>query len=231
LSPHAWERLGLLTPGLIDTRHEYDHVFGIYVPIAIGVFAVIVLAMTFAVLVYRVRPSRPPEQAARWHENNPLEGGYAIGLALVVAFLLYVTFTAEHRVDTVAAAERPALTIDVTGAKWEWQFAYRGYGFTTQSGTAGRQPLVVPTGEAIRFTLRSLDVIHAFWIPALRYKRDLTPGSVQQITLTFTRTGVFGGQCAEFCGLRHSDMVFAVHAVSPTSFATWARSRGKGPVP
>ena len=161
--------------GLVNTRSEYDHLFSIYVPIAIGVFVLIVIAVLVAVLIYR---RRPPERAARWHEHNPLEGAYAVLLACVAAFLLYLTFTAEHKVDTVANQERPAV-IDVTGSKWEWTFAYPAYGITVRSGTVGRQPLVVPAGEAIRFRLTSVDVIHSFWIPALRYKHDAIPGSVQ----------------------------------------------------
>ena len=212
---------------LISTRHEYDHLFSIYVPIAIGVFLVILLAVLGAVFIYR---RRPPERAARWHENNPVEGIYAVILACTAAFLLYLTFTAEHRVDTVANRQRPALIIDVTGSKWEWTFSYPAYRFSVRSGTVGRQPLVVPAGEPVRFQITSTDVIHSFWIPALRYKHDAIPGSVQVTTLSFSR-GVYPGHCAEFCGLRHSDMVFTAHAVSPAAFATWARSSGRGPTP
>jgi cytochrome c oxidase subunit II len=213
--------------GLVSTRSEYDHLFSIYVPIAIGVFALIFVVMLVAVLIFR---RRPPERAARWHEHNPIEGTYAVLLACVAAFLLYLTFTAEHKVDTVANQQRPSVVIDVRASKWEWSFTYRRYGFTVRSGTVGRQPLVVPAGVAVRFNLSSLDVIHSFWIPALRYKHDAIPGSVQVITVTFSR-GVFPGQCAEFCGLRHSDMVFTTHAVSPGAFTAWARGKGAGPTP
>jgi cytochrome c oxidase subunit II len=216
-----------VTWGLISTRSEYDHLFSIYVPIAVGVFALIFVVVLGAVLVFR---RRPPERAARWHENNPIEGTYAVLLACVAAFLLYLTFTAEHKVDTVANRERPAVVIDVTGSKWEWTFTYPAYGFSVRSGTVGRQPLVVPAGEAVRFRITSIDVIHSFWIPALRYKHDAIPGSVQIATLSF-QPGVFPGQCAEFCGLRHSDMIFVAHAVSPRAFAMWARGRGRGPTP
>lgn len=187
-------------------------------------FAAIVLAVAMAVLRYR---GRPPERASRWHENNPLEGAYALVLALTVAFLLYLTFSAEHRVDTVAARETPALTVDVTGAKWEWTFYYPRYGITHRSGAVGREPLVVPTGEPVRFDLRTLDVIHAFWIPQIRFKHDLIPGSTQAVTLSFSEAGLFQGACAEFCGLRHSDMLFNVRAVSPAQFRAWAGSGGK----
>ena len=209
---------------LVDTRHEYSHLFSIYVPIAVGVFVVIVLVTVTAVLKYR---RWVPERAARFEESNRLEGGYALLLACVVAFLLYLTFTAEHRVDTIANRQRPAVTVDVTGAKWEWTFTYPAYGITHRSGTVGRQPLVVPVGEAVRFNLRSADVIHAFWIPHLDYKHDLIPGSTQVVTLTFSRTGLFQGECAEFCGLRHADMLFNVRVLSAGRFGAWARSGGQ----
>jgi cytochrome c oxidase subunit II len=213
--------------GVISTRTVYDHLFSIYVPIAVGVFVLILGLVLVAVIVFR---RRPPERAARWHENNPIEGTYAVLLACVAAFLLYLTFSAEHKVDTVANRQRPAVVIDVTGSKWEWTFTYPAFGFSVRSGTVGRQPLVVPADEAVRFRITSVDVIHSFWIPALRYKHDAIPGSVQIATLSFS-PGVFPGQCAEFCGLRHSDMIFVAHAVNPASFLTWARSRGRGPTP
>ncbi len=212
---------------LVDTRHEYQHLFWIYVPIAIGVVVAVALLTGFAVLRYR---RRAPDAAARWHEHNRLEGGYAVLLGLVVGFLLYLTFTAEHRVDTVSAQERPALVVNVTGAKWEWTFSYPRYGITRRSGTVGRQPLVVPTAEAVRFNLTSVDVIHAFFVPEVRFKRSLFPGNTQSVTLTFPNAGTFQGQCAEFCGLRHADMTFVVEAISPAAFVRWARSGGRTPV-
>jgi len=209
---------------LVDTRHEYQHLVSIYIPIAIGVLAVIALAIAYCLLRYR---RRPPERAARWHENNRLEGSYAVLLAAVVVFLLYLTFTAEHRVDTVSAREHPSVTVDVVGSKWEWTFRYRNYDITQRSGTIGHEPLVVPTGEAVRFNLSSADVIHGFWVPQIRFKRDVFPGTNQSVTLVFANAGSFQAQCSQFCGLRHSEMLFTVRAVAPAQFSSWARSGGK----
>jgi cytochrome c oxidase subunit 2 len=207
---------------LVVTRTEYKRLFDIYVPIAIGVFVVVAALILFAVLRFRRRPA---ERAARWHENNPLEAAYALVLLGVVVFLLYLTFRAEHRVDTVAAEERPQLEVDVIGAKWEWHFNYPAYGINRYSGTVGHETLVVPTNEAIRFRLVSLDVIHELWVPELRYKHDLIPGYPQYMTLTFPQRGTFPGECAEFCGMYHSRMIFTVDAVSPSEFTAWARSQ------
>lgn len=210
--------------GLVDTRHEYDHVFSIYVPIALGVLALVVAVVVVAVLRYR---RRSPEAAARWHEHTRLEGLYGLILVATIAFLLYVTFSAEHQVDTVAARERPQLTINVIGARWEWHFNYPEYGIDRYSGTTGEQSLVVPAGEAVRFRISSQDVIHAFWIPELRYKHDAIPGSTQQATLVFEKAGTFAGACAEFCGLYHARMLFKARVVAPAAFAAWARAGGR----
>jgi cytochrome c oxidase subunit 2 len=210
-------------PALVQTRHQYEHVFGIYVPIGLGVFAAIVLTTLLVVARYR---GRAPEQAARWHENNRAEAAYAAVLVCVIAFLLYVTFGAEHQVDTVSAQESPQLTVDVYGSKWEWHFHYPSYGIDRYSGAVGRESLVVPTGEAIRFRLISRDVIHEFWVPELRYKHDLIPGMAQSVTATFPRGGTFAGECSEFCGLYHARMLFTVQALSPAQFGAWARSLG-----
>jgi cytochrome c oxidase subunit 2 len=206
--------------GLVNTRQQYYRVFDVYVPIALGVFALVVVLTLTAVVRYRRRPAH---QAATWHKHEPLEGAYALLLALVVAFLLYLTFSAEHQVDTVSARERPAVTIDVIASKWEWTFRYPRYGISVHSGETGLAAFLVPVGQPVRINLTSVDVIHAFWIPELRYKHDAIPGSTQAFTLDFPSPGLFDGQCAEFCGLRHPDMLLAAHAVSPARFAAWAR--------
>lgn len=208
---------------LVSTRAQYDRVFSIYVPIAAAVFVVVVGVI--AVGMFRGRRRSSP---SRRSHNNPLEAGYAVFLVCIVGLLLYVTFTAEHQVDTVAARERPALTVDVVAARWEWEFRYPGYGIVARSGFVGHQPLVVPADRAVRFELRSQDVIHSIWIPELRFKRDLIPGAAEQVTLTFTQTGSFSGQCAEFCGLRHAEMIFDVRVLSPSAFARWASAHRTG---
>lgn len=216
---------------IVDTRAVYNWVFNIYVPIAIGVFLLFVVLIVGAVVVYRRR-----DRASRRHEANMLEAGYAVLLTLVAAFLLYVTFTAEHRDDLIAnfssaashhdTLEKPAVVIDVTGSRWEWTFSYPGHGITRVSGAVGHQSLVVPTGVPVRFNIRSADVIHSFWIPELRYKHDAIPGSVQSVTLDFDQTGTFSGSCAEYCGLLHAYMVFTVDAVKPARFRRWLTSGG-----
>lgn len=212
---------------LVDTRHEYDQLFGIYVPIAVGVFGLFFLLIIGNALRSRLRA---PSEAALFHENNPLELGYAVLLAATVAFLLWLSFSTEHRVDSVSLKQKPYATIDVTASQWEWTFYYPGRGITQESGFHGRQPLVVPTNEPVRFNLYSRDVIHAFWVPYLRFKRDLIQGTREVIVLDFPRPGLFPGRCSQFCGLHHAEMVFNVRALSPARYQSWLRSGGRMPL-
>ena len=221
----------LLATGIVSTRHEYETLFSVYVPIAVAVFAVVVVATLVGVVRGRMRrvPGGPDE-------HNALEGTYALLLACLVAFLIFETLTREHRTDTVTSQERPGLVVNVIAARWQWQFGLPAYGFSVFSGAAAVNPIVLPAGEAIRFQLHSLDVIHAFWVPELGYKHDVFPGITQDVTLSFTRTGTFSAACAQFCGLRHAEMVFDVRVVTPAQFSAWARSHqhdgtGSGTVP
>jgi cytochrome c oxidase subunit II len=76
-------------------------------------------------------------------------------------------------------------------------------------------------------SLRTRDVVHAFWIPDLRFKRDAWPRKTARFDLRFpmgTAAGI--GHCAQYCGLKHSDMVFFVEAMDSARFATWSRGSG-----
>jgi cytochrome c oxidase subunit 2 len=112
------------------------------------------------------------------------------------------------------------MRIGVTGFQWGWSFRYAQG--RTVTGTSRRIPtLVVPTGEVVLFTGRSRDVVHSFWIPEVRFKRDVFPGFSNRFDLVFDHPGSFAGRCAEFCGLDHAGMDFVVRAVSPAEFRAW----------
>jgi cytochrome c oxidase subunit 2 len=153
------------------------------------------------------------------------ESLYALGLAAIVGLLLAVAFSAESRVDAVSP--RPAVTVDVTAFQWQWAFAYAGAG-VREVGTDTHVPvLAVPSGETVNLNITSRDVIHAFWIPAIRFKRDATPGFSTTVSLRFDREGSFEGRCSEFCGLRHTEMRFTVDVLSPPAFRAWLAARGR----
>jgi cytochrome c oxidase subunit 2 len=88
----------------------------------------------------------------------------------------------------------------------------------------------IPVGQPVELTLRSVDVIHSFWVPNLHGKKDLIPGQVNTLVLQADRPGIFRGQCAEFCGLQHANMALYVVAEPPDEFARW-QERQRRPAP
>jgi cytochrome c oxidase subunit II len=208
---------------LVDTRHEYDHLFDIYVPIALAVFVIVAGSIGFALLRYRAgKRHRPPGRS----EAPVAEVAYVAALACIVAVLVSLTFDTETKVDRVSA--NPALQVNVTASKWKWRFSYPAYGISVVSEDSSPATLVVPTGQTVRFRLVSLDVIHSFYVPVLRFKRDAFPDRATTFDLVFDRPR-FMGQCAEFCGLHHADMRFSVEAMPAARFRSWAEERRRAP--
>jgi len=80
----------------------------------------------------------------------------------------------------------------------------------------------------VQIHLTTRDVVHAFWLPGLRFKADAWPGTTRTFDLTFPEGGTYAGHCAQFCGLKHSDMVFSALALSPTAFRAWAAGARRG---
>jgi cytochrome c oxidase subunit 2 len=217
--------------GGADTRGAFAGLFDLYVPIAAGVFALVVIALVVIVVRDRARPGgRAP---SRRSGAIRLEVGYAVVLALVAAFLVWRSFDSVHRVNQTVARAAPApragpagLTIAVVGAKWNWRFTYPG-GVVEQGNGPDRLPtLVVPAGQPVRFRLTSADVVHAFWIPEARFKYDAIPGRTNTFDLLFDAGLAYtDDRCSEFCGQYHEQMRFRVAVKAPAAFRAWLRAR------
>jgi cytochrome c oxidase subunit 2 len=92
---------------------------------------------------------------------------------------------------------------------------------------------MAPVGRPIQLDLRSRDVIHSFWLPALAGKKDLIPGITNTLRFSVNRAGDYEGQCAEFCGYQHANMRTFLTAVSPGEFEAWKARQleaGRAPV-
>lgn len=210
----------------IDTRNQFDAIWTIYWPIALAVFLIILGLVLFIGLRYRSRSREIPRGR---DENEALEAAYAIGLACVAAFLVFLTFSHMPGSADSAATGKP-LEVKVTGARWNWRFEYPEFGIVEQ-GTQNHVPVLrVPVDTQVEFEGRSIDVIHSFWIPEQRFKRDVFPGFPNHWEMVFGKVvqSPGGGSCAEFCGLEHWDMVFNVVVMPQAAFERWAEGAGGG---
>lgn len=203
----------------MNTREVYDDLAALYVPIAVVVFVLVALAV--AVFVWRGRRRDAPRGP---DENTRFELAYVAVLAGVVAVLVGFTYRAIDREN--ARASGPPVVIRVTAAKWDWRFAYPGGHVETGSPNGAPALLTVPAGRQIEFKATSVDVIHGFWVPALKFQRQLIPGQTATFRLVFPRPGfTSSGTCSFFCGLEHARMRFAIHVLSASDYDAWAASR------
>jgi cytochrome c oxidase subunit 2 len=181
------------------------------------------VAFSGTIVVLALRGRRRARGGGR-SENNLVEGVYVAVLAVAAGILVAISLGAES--DVRAATGTPGLRVHIVAAKWRWRFEYPGLGKVVQ-GTETRVPtLVVPAGTDVQFEGESLDVIHAFWIPAVRFQRELFAGRPTRFRLRFERPGFLSSsRCSFFCGLRHQDMRFGVEVLSRPDFRAWAGRR------
>jgi cytochrome c oxidase subunit 2 len=200
-----------------NTRDVYDGLAGLYISIAVAVFVLVV--GTLAWLVWRGRRRAAPEGP---DEHTHAELVYAAILAAIVAVLLIATFRAIDR-ENARADARPEV-IRVVAAKWSWRFEYPRHGKVETSGANGAPAtLVVPAGVDVEFRATAIDVIHGFWIPALKFQRQLIPGRTATFRLQFPHPGfTSSGTCSFYCGLEHARMRFAVQVLARADYDAWA---------
>jgi cytochrome c oxidase subunit 2 len=207
-------------PFASDTRAEFGSLWSLYEWVMIVTAAIVFGVVLWAVWRYRARRGHAPSAKT---EANLVELVYALILIVVVAVLVTRTFTTENRVDAIAANVKQQ--VQVTAFKWGWRFTYPRAGVSVVGDDQRPPTLHLPVGEPIEFVQRSQDVVHSFWIPALRFKRDVWPDDTTEFELTVDRAGVYAGHCAEFCGLHHADMNFTVVAESRDRFDRWLRAQ------
>ncbi|MFN8579621.1 MAG: cytochrome c oxidase subunit II [Gemmatimonadaceae bacterium] len=183
------------------------------------VFVIVEVLLIVVMIRYRRRPDSPEPQHV--HGNAAMEITWTVTPALVLAFIAVPTVKAIWKYE--APAPQGALQVEVTGHQWWWEFKYPELGITTAN------ELYIPAGRPVNFALRTVDVIHSFWIPGLAGKRDAISGKTNYLWFTPDSSGVNGwiGSCNEFCGTSHANMRFRVFTVAPADFDSWA-SHQKG---
>lgn len=147
-------------------------------------------------------------------------GGIAFPAVVLTALLIYGLSLTRHLSDPAQGSE---LRMRITGEMWWWRVAYLD--------RQGREiihdanELHIPAGQPVVLELQSADVIHSFWVPRLSGKLDMIPGRRNLLRIQADKPGVFGGQCAEYCGGPHALMGFTVVAHEPARFARLMQAR------
>ena len=171
-----------LAPPLTEQAEDIDRIWDLFLLAGLVVGVGVLAVLLFVLIRFRRRDTTLPRQR---REHIPIEVTYTVVPLLIVAGLFGITFVSVNAIDEVA--DDPDLTVEVIGFQWQWQFDYPASGITV-TGTEDELPeLVLPTGTTVQFDLTSVDVIHSFWIPGFRFKRDVFPGQTQSSRSTSAR--------------------------------------------
>jgi cytochrome c oxidase subunit 2 len=224
---------GCLLPPQPATEAGQD-VFNLYL-IVLALAGVVFIGVEgfiiYAVVRYKRQPGDDvlPEQH---HGNNLIEIIWTAIPTVIVLVLFGFSISTLARVE--ARAENPGATIVVEGFQWNWRFHYENGAVVNPQG-AEPPDLPVPVGEPVRLILESTDVNHAFYVPQFLIKRDLIPvgenGTPNELEFTITEPGTYAGQCAEFCGTAHADMVFTVTAMPRAEYDEYIAAIAAGSPP
>ena len=187
---------------------------------ALGVFILVEGVLIFAIWKFRARPG--DAEPAQTHGNTTLEIVWTIIPAAILAFIAVPTVKTIWR--TSEEPGRDALQVEVIGHQWWFEFRYPQLGIVTAN------ELRVPVGRKVDLRLTTKDVIHSFWIPQFAGKRDMIARHTNHFWFTAADTGIYSGQCAEFCGTEHGRMGFHVVSSDSAGFAAWvAVQKGASP--
>ena len=195
------------------------------------IFVVVEGVLVYCLLRFRRGRAAGTGEPPQVYGSKPIEIAWTVGPLLIVFVLVLVTIRALWEVNVFDGdAPRPlpgdhALFVTVVGRQWWWEYTYdhyngREYGVTTAN------ELHVPAGDGttarpVYLTLKSADVCHSFWVPRLAGKTDLIPGKTNHMWFQTDSPGLYVGQCAEFCGAQHANMLLRVVVDPPDVFDKW----------
>ena len=188
----------------VDTTFLY--IVGIAVILLVG----ITVTMIYFVFKYNRKKGHEPKDI---HGSILLETIWIVIPTLLVLSMFYFGYIGY---EELRAFPEDAREINVTARMWAWDFNYEN-GKKTDT-------LYVPVGQAIKLSMRSVDVNHSFYIPAFRVKEDVIAGKTNYLGFTAEKVGDYDIACAEYCGLQHSMMYTKVIVMLENEFLSWYES-------
>ena len=212
ISPALAANTNFLTAGGPPVR-TIDLLFYVFLACSVGVLLGVGGAIVFA--CFRFRRRAGDEMPRQVRGNARLERAWVIGPA-VLLFALFILNVANvgylrNGPSPATPAGRDPVKIHVTGQQFYWSFTY-------SNGKTALRTLEIPVDTPIDLTTDSKDVIHGFWVPALGAKIDALPGITNHAFIEASHKGIYQGQCYEFCGVGHDQMLITVKVVSMSQF-------------
>lgn len=208
-----------VAPAATAEGRQIEALYTAFLVIAALVALVVFGLATFAIVRYRFVPRAAGIEPRQVHGNNLVEVIWTAVPLLIVGGLFAGSLAVLAR--TEARSAEPVVEIQVEAFRWGWTFSYPDEGVQVSGfGNPGPE-IVVPIDRPVRLSLTSADVAHSWFVPRFLFKRDAIPGRTNTFEITVEEPGTYRGQCAEFCGIGHSQMPFGVRAVSEDEYRAW----------
>ncbi len=193
--------------------------------VSIPIFVMVETVVLYSVWKFRMKPGEEEKDGPPIHGNTRLE---VLWTALPAVLILGLCGYAYSVLRTNEASHRGEMLVNVTARQFAFEFSY--------PQSPGKQivspVLYLPNNQPVVFKLRSLDVIHSFFVPEFSEKLDAVPGITTTVRVWPTRIGTYAAECTELCGAGHSLMRATVHVVSPSAFHAWiSTQKANGPPP
>jgi cytochrome c oxidase subunit 2 len=190
-----------------------DTLWDVLLIVSVPIFVLVTTVVIYSVVRWRMRPGEELEDGPPIHGNTRLEIVWTAVPAILLVALCSYAYVVLHDVEV---AKADTMEVRVVGEQFAWTYFYREGGKEVSS-----HELYLPLNRPVHFTIQSKDVLHDFWVPAFRLKKDAVRGIDTDVRVTPNRLGTYPVVCAELCGLGHAAMRSTVHVVRPAQFTTW----------
>lgn len=201
-----------------------DTLWDVLLIVSVPIFVLVQTIVLFSVWKFRMRPGEEMLDGPPIHGNTRLE---VIWTAVPAIILVGLCTYAYLVLTDIEQAKANTFRVRVVGEQFAWTFYY--------ANGAGREvaspQLYLPVNQPVEFTIQSKDVLHDFWVPAFRIKKDAVPGINTSYRVTTTRIGDYPIVCAELCGLGHAVMRSDAHVLPRSAFNQWLQRLRSGRQP
>lgn len=195
------------------------------VAIALAIFVVVFGLLAYAVIRFRKRGDDDGREPAQVYGSTQIELAWTI-IPVLVVLVLFLSSARVIAAVQDAPAPRGAIEVTVIGHQFWWEYRYPGLNVVTANEL--HVPVSDPANPSPTYLrLLSADTDHSFWVPRLAGKTDLIPNMPNRMWIEPRQTGLFLGQCAQYCGTQHAKMLLRVYVQTRADFDRWVREQAR----
>ena len=204
-----------MPPQVSTFAESIDNLYILCFWVSVFFFAIITAVLLFSLIKWRRKTEDQPAASNETH-NTALEVTWTV-IPLIIVMVIFAWGWKGSLDMTMAPPD--ALTYQVRAQKWSWSIKHPNHSEPLSN------EIWVPLGRPVKFVMSSADVLHSFFLPAMRVKRDVLPGRYQIVWFEATQTGTFPLFCTEYCGDNHSKMIGEIHVVEADEFEAGLREK------